>query len=376
MNLNLKLNPMAQLPLNVLIIISFVIQGCSSGMSRKLDFSRDLSQDLPQDLKAKFEIKDSQNSNLNSEPLLVASPPAMKSNKSKIKHSKKKKNWKKSSKNSLLVDSGIEKDLKTKEPTVLSTQFVYPTRRPKSDPIWVGERFTFNISYLNVSAGEFVLEVLPFKTIGERKVYHIRGTAISSPVFSLFYRLNDVVESFMDYEGLFSHRFHLLLDESKQTRDSIELNDSEKKQTFFWNRLTHKVNGFKEVKQYGSIEAFPQDSLSSLFYLRTIPLPTVAEIVFPVANEGKSWDAICEVVGREQRDTPLGKVQTVKIKPRTRYQGVIQQKNGDSFIWLTDDDRRIPVYMEAKVKIGSIAARLKKVSFGTAPIETPEIKNP
>lgn len=373
--MNLKWNHRAQLHLNTVIVLSILIQGCSSGMSRKLDFNRDLSQELPQDLKAKFEIKDSQNGNLKPEPLLTASPLVIKSHESKMKHSKKKTS-KKSLKNNSFSELGVAEDLKSNKSTVISS-FAYPSRRPKSDPIWVGERFTFNISYLNVSAGEFVLEVLPFKTISERKVYHIRGTAKSSAVFSLFYRLNDVVESFMDFEGLFSHRFHLLLDESKQTRDSIELNDSEKKQTFFWNRLTHKVNGFKEVKQYGSIEAFPQDSLSSLFYLRTIPLPTGAEIVFPVANEGKSWDAICEVIGREQRDTPLGKVQTVKIKPRTRYQGVIQQKNGDSFIWLTDDDRRIPVYMEAKVKIGSIAARLQKVDLGTSPASViQEVKNP
>ena len=100
----------------------------------------------------------------------------------------------------------------------------------------MGERHVFEITYFGMVAGDFTLDVLPHKRINGRQVYHVRGHALSSNLFSLFYRIDDIVETYFDYEGLFSHRFHLKLDETKQTRDSLELNDSEKKQTFFWNR--------------------------------------------------------------------------------------------------------------------------------------------
>ena len=72
------------------------------------------------------------------------------------------------------------------------------------------------------------------------------------------------------------------------------------------------------------------------------------------------------LVRRETMDTPMGKVQTVVLKPETKYQGVLQ-KRGDSFIWLTDDHRRILVRLEAKVKIGTVIAALKKAEAGLSP---------
>jgi hypothetical protein len=44
------------------------------------------------------------------------------------------------------------------------------------------------------------------------------------------------------------------------------------------------------------------------------------------------------------------------------------EKKGDSYMWLTDDDRHFMVRMEAKVKIGTVVGRLKRVeSMGTPP---------
>jgi hypothetical protein len=230
----------------------------------------------------------------------------------------------------------------------------------------VGEKLVYSISYFGVSAGDFTLEVYPFKMLGDRKVYHLHGNAVSSAVFSLFYRLNDVVESFVDYEGLFSHRFHVVLDETKQKRDSLELYDSEKKQTYYWNRWHHKTNGYSETKEYKPIEPFSQDSMSALYFVRTLPLPTGSVVSFPVVSEGKSWEAVCTVLRREMMDTPMGEVQAIVIRPEMKYQGLLK-KTGDSFLWLTDDSRRIPIRLEAKVKIGTVVAQLKRAELGTSP---------
>ena len=229
--------------------------------------------------------------------------------------------------------------------------------------MWVGEKQVFAVSYFGVVAGNFTLEVLPYKYIDNRKVYDIKATAISSRLFSLFYRLNDTVESYIDYDGFFSDRFHLVLDETKQTRDALELYDSEKAQTFYWNRWHHNKNEYTETKEYDPIQSFSQDSLSALFYLRSIPLPMGAVITFPVVSEGKSWEAVVKVVRREMMDSPLGRVQTVVVKPETKYRGILQKK-GDTYIWLTDDERRFVVRMDAKVKVGTISAKLIQVERG------------
>ncbi len=243
----------------------------------------------------------------------------------------------------------------------IKKQFVIPNRRPVKDPIWVGEELAYEVTYFGVAAGHFTLKVLPHEIVNGRKVYHLQGNATTSKLFSMFYQMDDMVETFWDYVGLYSHRFHLSLNETKQKRDSIELNDSENKQTFYWNRWNHYKKGYIEIKEYKNIPQFPQDSLSALYYMRTIlPKRNGEKFSFPVVSEGKYWEGDVTVVRREMMRTCLGRVSTIVVKPEAKYAGVLK-KEGDSFIWFTDDDRRHVVRLEAKVKIGTVVAKLIEV---------------
>jgi hypothetical protein len=103
--------------------------------------------------------------------------------------------------------------------------------------------------------------------------------------------------------------------------------------------------------------------MSALYYVRTIPLSTDATFTFPVVSEGKTWEAVCTVLRREKMKSPMGEVNAIVIRPEMKYQGILK-KAGDSFLWLTDDDRRIPIRLEAKVRIGTVVAQLKKVELG------------
>ncbi len=243
--------------------------------------------------------------------------------------------------------------------------FPYPNRRPTIEPYQAGERADYDINYLGVNAGRFSLRILPYKQINGRKVYHVHGEARSSKVFSLFYSLNDTIETFIDFEALAPHRFQVILDESKQKRNSLELYDSEKGETFFWNRLNHHKRGYVEVKDTFPMRPFSQDSLSALFFIRAQSIREDEPLQFPVVSEGKNWDAVVTLVKREDLNTPLGRVKTMKLKLETQYQGVLK-KQGDSHIWVTDDHRRVLVRLEAKVRIGSIVAELKNFEPGRA----------
>jgi hypothetical protein len=336
----------------------FMVVGCAGGAFSKIDKGTDLPKELSADVKEKFEVKD-----LSQNPVKPVSPPVAQvipvvqngqtPKALTLKHSKKKKK---------------EKHV-TASPAPASSEqqaFSYPSRRPAKEPIWVGEKLTYQVTYLGIPAGTFTLEALPFKEVGDRKVYHIKARAWNSAVFGLMYKLDDYVETYIDYEGFFSHRFHLHQDETKQVRDSLELYDSEKKQSYWWNRWDRKERGFSENKDFYPMDPFPQDTLSSLYYLRAVPLPQGGVVSFPVMSEGKPLTAYVTVVGREEVDTAAGLLKTVKVKPEAATRGVLERK-GDSYMWLTDDDRRFLVKIEAKVKIGYVVAELKKIEPGTAP---------
>jgi hypothetical protein len=56
---------------------------------------------------------------------------------------------------------------------------------------------------------------------------------------------------------------------------------------------------------------------------------------------------------------PVGTVDTLKLQPLLQTSGIFRHE-GDLFVWLTDDARRVPVQMQGRVAIGSISVRLLK----------------
>ncbi len=317
-----------------------ILSACAGGSVVKIEDTGALPVELDKELQKQFEVKES-----TEQPTLV---PAQAQGSATV-----------------LAKASTAKPVAKAKKTKGAKKrgFSFLSRRPPKDPIWIGEKQVLNITYFGMSAGDFTLTALPYKEINSRKVYHVQGTAQSSKVFSVVYKLKDTIESFIDFDGLFSHRFHIVLEESKQTRNSLELYDPEKAQTFFWNRWNHHKKGYSEVKDFFPMTPFAQDSLSALYYLRSQPLTNGSVVTFPVVSEGKNWEAVVTVVRREVLDTPMGKIPAIVLKPETKYQGILK-KEGDSYIWLSDDDRRLLLRLEAKVKIGKVLAILKKFEPG------------
>jgi hypothetical protein len=240
----------------------------------------------------------------------------------------------------------------------------WPNRWSMTPFLHPGERYRFDITYFGATAGELVLEILTPKVVADRSVYHIRGTARTTSVFSLFYRMNDVAESFMDSEGLFSHKFTLKLDESLQQRDLLELYDQRKHTVHYWSKLDHKKKG-KKLDQFEiKTGPFAQDGLSAFMYLRTLPLKIGDVYEFPVVNNGKLRTVRVAVVRKENLKTKIGEIPAIVVKPDVVLDGVLKSY-GDSFVWLSDDPRRILLKIDAKIKVGSVIAYLREYSSGT-----------
>jgi hypothetical protein len=70
------------------------------------------------------------------------------------------------------------------------------------------------------------------------------------------------------------------------------------------------------------------------------------------------------VLGRETVKTPAGKFKCVVLEPLLKAGGIFKNK-GRLVIWLTDDERRIPVLMKSKVMIGSVKVVLREIRPGT-----------
>lgn len=250
-----------------------------------------------------------------------------------------------------------------------------PITKKKEKNIWVnrwqmpnqpfnpGDRALYDVTYFGTIAGTFELKVLPYKYISNREVFHLYAFAQTASIFSLFYRLSDVAESFMDRESLVSHKFSLKLNESWQLRDMVELYDQAKNKMYYWQYLDHVKKGKSQNKFDADIKEYTQDVMSAVFYLRTLQLDIGKTYIFPVVSNGKPWEVEAEVVRKETLVTKAGDFPSIVIKPRTKFEGVLQN-TGDMFIWLSDDEHRSILKIDGKVKIGSVIVYLREIEYG------------
>lgn len=328
--------------MKILFLLSLVgLFGCATH-NLPVNMPNEKEFEVPSNLANKFEVKE--------EPVALPALPAAAASEA-VEDSKKSKK-----------SAGKKKSEKSPA-AVKKAPIEWPNRWQVNPFFTVGERYQFDITYFGATAGELVLEMLPPKVVAERPVYHIRAIARTASVFSLFYRMNDVAESFMDSVGLFSHKFSLKLDESLQQRDVLELYDQRKNVAHYWSKLDHKKKGKHQEQKEIEVKPFTQDGISAFYFIRTIPLEIGKKYEFPVLTNGKVRDVRVEVIRREEIVTKIGKIRAVVLKPEVMLDGVLKTY-GDSFVWISDDEQRRILKVDAKIKVGSIVAYLRDYQPG------------
>jgi hypothetical protein len=321
-----------------------ILAACStSNHLRKIE-EGDLSKELSPDLAKRFEVKDFSGASPSPSPLPTPAAP-------------EKPGKKKGKKGPAMK----EKELAPKEPKEPTVSATPPSMRPSPMPFEEGERLSYDVRYLGVTAATVEVEVGPVKLVNDRRVYELRGHARTQKLFELVYRVDDRIQSYWDYDGLYSHRFSMDLDESKQNRKLIELYDYEKRQSFFWNRIDHVEKGYSEEKRTEDILPWSQDLLSGLYYMRVAPLPVDSSVPFrmPVIVDGRPWESVITYLRTEQIFAG-GKNREARVYRVENYSRG-ELKNKENTLWVSTGERRHVLRIETKVKVGYFAIALDKI---------------
>ena len=216
----------------------------------------------------------------------------------------------------------------------------------------VGERFEFSVGYGPINAGTAVMEIPEIVKLNGRKCYHIVSTAKSNKVFSVFFRVEDKVESFMDVHGLYSLRYDKHLREGKFKADVSMVFDQE-------NHLAIYNSG----KDTFEVAEYVQDVLSAFYFVRTQQLTVGKSIFVQTHTDKKNYPLEVKVLRKEKRKVEAGEFDCVVVEPLLKTPGIFEQK-GSLTVWLTDDELKMPVLMRSKVIIGSISTELTSYKLG------------
>ena len=216
-----------------------------------------------------------------------------------------------------------------------------------------GEWFKFRIHYGLINAGYATLEVQE-AVRNNKKVYHAIGKGYTTGMYKFFYKVDDNYESYFYKETGNPYQFVRKIDEGGYTKN----------QEGFFNQATNRIL-VKDYKHKSEntflIPENTQDIMSTFYYLRNYPTIDKLKIGESVAvdmffdNETTKFKL--KFIGTEDLETKFGVVPTMIFRPLVQSGRVFKEKESLT-VWISDDDNKIPVRIQASLAVGSIKADL------------------
>lgn len=205
-------------------------------------------------------------------------------------------------------------------------------------PFGVGERLVYDVKFGAIKVGQGSMEVLDTVTLRGRPAWHTRFRVRGGVPF---YRVDDILESWIDRYDINSLRFVQDFDEGGKNR--------ERRYEIFPDRAVFQENDKAEETSVSN----PLDDGSFLYFIRTIPLEVGKTYEFHRYFRPDRNPVVVRVLARERITVPAGTFHTIVIQPIIKSKGIFSE-NGQARIWLSDDSSRIMVQMKSRTKIGSL----------------------
>jgi hypothetical protein len=217
---------------------------------------------------------------------------------------------------------------------------------------WIGERIDFHVAFGIVPAGKARLEVLDTLRVNGQLALHAVSTARSAKSFDLVFKVRDSIETWFDADSVYALRFRKRLREGPYRDEKIvefDLADS----------LVRWQDDGRD-KPPLVVEPRVQDVLSAGYKARLLPMSVGDTFSIRTHDVNKTYDLMVIVHARETVETPAGVFDCFKVEPVLRSGGIFKKEKGARvFVWVTADNRRIPVQMQSKVSFGTITASME-----------------
>lgn len=244
-----------------------------------------------------------------------------------------------------------------------SEGFTGNSRRPNVDPFKVGEKVIHEVSYFSAKAGTLTMQVKPFAQVNNRKSYNFSVSLQSSRVFSNFYSVEDRIDTFLDYETLMPHVLKINIKETGKLAQSQSYFNNETLTASFWEKKYTEKSGEEERKFSWDILPFSQNAFSGLFYMRVFNWKEGKQVSFRVAEDKKNIVFTGTAIAKEKLTTDAGEFNAIKIKASIVTRGALSQ-TGDIFLWVSDDEHKYILRIEAKIKIGTLVSEVTEIEPG------------
>lgn len=223
-------------------------------------------------------------------------------------------------------------------------------------PFEPGEQIRMNVTFLSFGVGEVEADVKEEGTDNGSRVWPIELHGQTHGFMGTIYRLDDTLRTHFD--PITKVSLYTELHENKgntHNTEIVRLHDGKAQ--------VHRVSNGTVLDQDLDVEPGSLDLLAAVYALRDRTLSNTRPIRIPLLAGRKVSEMVATVAGTERITTEAGTFDTLVVRCRTTFSGKFAA-NRELTIWLSNDDRRVPVQFEAPFVVGTIKAQLTSYHAG------------
>lgn len=223
----------------------------------------------------------------------------------------------------------------------------------KKDPVFKdGEQLKYRFRYGFITAAEATLQVRKSEVKFDNKpVYQLTAEGKTAGTFNVFYKVRNRYDSYID-QRLFTPYLY--------TEDIREANYRRKDKARFYQDEKKVVTNKGTFKSDG--QTF--DIVSAYYFARNLDLSKIKKgekFNMDYFLDDGVTNLTVQYLGKERVKTSLGTFNCLKFSPSIQP-GRIFRKDSKLYLWITDDQNRIPVKAQVEILVGSVTMELIQAS--------------
>ncbi|GAA5028970.1 hypothetical protein GCM10011506_16880 [Marivirga lumbricoides] len=245
---------------------------------------------------------------------------------------------------------------------LLSPQLSICQCLPQSTAYKAGEEIWYDVKYnwgiIWVDAAEVKFAVEDAKWEGE-DAYWFKGYGRSMPKWDWVYKVRDSFDAIGTIQQLKPLYFHRNTNEGGYKVDEKYWFKDE--QNIIKSSIITSEKDEKQVKTLPYKDCI-WDVLSAIYYARNLNFEGFQpeqKIPFNLIVDGKIHNLFVRYLGKEELEMPDGKIyKTIKFSALL-VEGTIFDGGEDMTVWVSDDKNKVPLKVQAKIKVGWVKAFLR-----------------
>ena len=225
-----------------------------------------------------------------------------------------------------------------------------PSYQPKFYPFDGGEKAVYRATWNGIPVATTEVDTTPVWIEG-KKFYQVKVDAKTSKALDWIWKMRDTISSTFEAKTLSPSRFVFNQRENSRVVDTeAQYNGGTKK----W--AVNRQQKGKKPRIYEFDSENTLDPITAVYVARSVDFKVGDRLYFNVFGGRYQYLLELAVAGRETIQLESGKVDAFKIVPRVTnlsksgYAGRLNE----AAIWITADERRMPVMLTSKIFVGSV----------------------